>query len=293
MDECVSLAREAMVEFPGDERIMLCLASVLYQAGYVRHGEHHLIDSDGYSVYDVQRHRAYTEWREAITLYEKALSTIDDPQLRRQATQELSQLYVNVGAYDKALSLADAAPDIRGSRAFLRINACDGKKQAAAYGEALLSTTRACAELMVHAILVNQRHLTPTEKRLALENVLRLFECLCPDHHFGEHHAFAGKLHMLRSAYLWLEGRRDDAFAALDETLNHIRAYEALAKKGVCAYTAPLIQLVKTNIPPLPCPITANLPEDWPWWHIPEGEAIKAEMSADPRWHAWVAKTQA
>ena len=59
IEECIALAREAMVEFPGNEKIMLSLASVLYNAGYVRFGEYHLLDEDGYSVYDTARHRDY------------------------------------------------------------------------------------------------------------------------------------------------------------------------------------------------------------------------------------------
>ncbi|MBQ7846289.1 MAG: helix-turn-helix transcriptional regulator [Clostridia bacterium] len=90
LDACLTLAREAMVEFPGHPRVMLCLASVLYQAGYTRHGEHHLMDTDGYTVYDTQRHSTYAEWREAIALYEKALPQVEDISLRRQATRELS-----------------------------------------------------------------------------------------------------------------------------------------------------------------------------------------------------------
>ena len=52
IDECISLARNALIEFPGNEKIMLCLASVLYNAGYVRYGEHHLTDSGGYDILD-------------------------------------------------------------------------------------------------------------------------------------------------------------------------------------------------------------------------------------------------
>jgi len=42
VDECIRLAREALIEFPGNETLIHCLASVLYNAGYVRYGEHHL-----------------------------------------------------------------------------------------------------------------------------------------------------------------------------------------------------------------------------------------------------------
>ena len=52
--ECISFARNALIEFPGNEKIMLCLASVLYNAGYVRYGEHHLSDSEGYDILDTE-----------------------------------------------------------------------------------------------------------------------------------------------------------------------------------------------------------------------------------------------
>lgn len=50
--ECISFARNALIEFPGNEKIMLCLASALYNAGYVRYGEHHLTDEEGYDILD-------------------------------------------------------------------------------------------------------------------------------------------------------------------------------------------------------------------------------------------------
>ena len=294
MDACLALAREAMVEFPGNARMMLCLASVLYQAGYARHGEHHLMDTDGYTVYDTQRHSTYAEWREAIVLYEKALPLAEDIPLRRQATRELSQLYVNTGAYEKALALADAAPDIWGCREVLRINACDGRRQARACGEALLATVRTCAELMVSTVLVNQQLLTPDEKVEALQSAIRMFGCICPDGNYGEHHAYIGKIHMLLSLYLWLDGRQDDAFAALEQTLACFHAYVDSCQKGQASYTAPLVRLVKTDVPvPEARSFTATLPEDWPWWSTPEAACVKAEMQADPRWSAWAAKAQA
>jgi len=61
IDECLALARQAMIEFPANETIMLTLADVLYNAGYVRYGEYHLIDAEGYNVYDTERHRNYAE----------------------------------------------------------------------------------------------------------------------------------------------------------------------------------------------------------------------------------------
>jgi len=291
-DECILLARQAMVEFPGNGKVMLCLASALYQAGYVRHGEHHLTDDEGYSVYDAKRHRTYAEWKEAIPLYEKALNILNDTELSRLAVRELSQLYVNTGAYEKALALAESAPDLWGCCEFLRIRACDGKEQAKAYSEALLKTIRACTELIVNETLLLHQHMTPAQKSHVIQSAIGLFSLICSDGNMGEHHAWIGKLYMLLSAYLWQDGQHDEAFASLDNTLEHFKAYEALSEKGKCSFTAPLVQLARSTFPRIEVSLTANLPEDWPWWNFPEAASVKAEMSADPRWHAWSAKAR-
>lgn len=105
LDECIALAREAVLQYPGEERILVALASVLYNAGYVRYGEYHLTDADGYDILDTARHRAYAEWKEAIALYEKALRTIPAGKTRERAIRELAQLYLNTGEADRAVPL--------------------------------------------------------------------------------------------------------------------------------------------------------------------------------------------
>ncbi len=129
IDECIQLARECIIEFPGNERLMLCLASILYNEGYVRFGEHHLTDENGYDIYDTERHRTYASWQEAVKIYEKLLSSTDDNEIRRRAMRELIQLYANMGEYDKAAAVAADAPDIYCCRELLMLNTCDGEKR--------------------------------------------------------------------------------------------------------------------------------------------------------------------
>ena len=129
IDECILKARDALIEFPGNEKLMLCLASVLYNAGYVRHGEHHLTDDEGYDVMDTERHRSYPEWREAISLYEKLLKTMEDGASRQRVIRELTQLYLNTGEHTRALEVIEAVPDIYSSREFLKVNASERSAQ--------------------------------------------------------------------------------------------------------------------------------------------------------------------
>ncbi len=291
--QCIALARDAMIEFPGNEKVILCLASVLYKAGGVRYGEHHLTDPQGYSIYDTQRHQGYGEWKEAIKLYEKVLPLLPRGPLYNQAVDALSQLYVNTGYHDRALALAETAPDILGTRECLKIYACDGKQQAKAYAEAILSFVQASAAWIVNGTLANDRTMTLGQKVQSLRGAVALFDQVCVDGNYGVHASFLANVHMLLSAFLWLDGKHDEAFDALDCALSHAKCFETLCTNAGAAYTAPLLCLAKAE-PSMTGEearaLTASMAENWPWWDIPEQETVKKEMQADPRWDAWAEK---
>lgn len=300
IDECISLARNALIEFPGNEKIMLCLASVLYNAGYVRYGEYHLSDDEGYDILDTEKHRTYAEWKEAISLYEKLLKTMGNGEPRHRVIRELTQLYLNTGEHTRALEIIEAAPDIYGTKEFLKANAVDGKERAEAYGEALLKIVRACSELMVSAVIVNEKNLSAAEKIQSLRGAIDIFDTVCTDGHYGSHHAYVARVYTLLSLYLWADDRKDDAFMALDSALLHFRLFDESRTQEKSYYTAPLIKLVRheawknetdTDMPHNTSHM--SLAEDWPWWCVSGCDAVKAEMQADPRWHEWASKLQA
>lgn len=297
IDQCIELARSGLLEFPGNERLMLCLASVLYHAGYVRYGEEHLTDPEGYSIYNVERHRSYAEWKEALPLYEKVLETLPEGSERRRAVDELSQLYLNLGMHEKGAALAENAPEMWCSREFLQAFACDGKEHAAALGRLLLYLVHSAAALTVHCTMAYQNNISPAEKVESIRSAIRLFELVCSDGNYGSENAQLSRLHLLLSAYLWLDGQRDEAFGALDKALEHFRKFEDVCREQKPMYTAPLLKLVSVDLsrehipdPAAPETTAASLPEDWPWWSIPEQEQIKKEMQADPRWWEWIEK---
>jgi len=293
IDECLLLAREAMAEFPANEKIMLALASVLYNAGYVRYGEHHLVDDEGYGVYDSERHRAYTEWKEAIIVYEKLLKTIDEGSERQRAIRELTQLYLNTGEHERAAALTEDLPDIYGSRDFIRINACDGKEHAAAYSQTLLKTVRAASELMIGAVMAYERNMTASEKVESVKNAIAIFGMICTDGNYGIHNGYIARMYTLLSVYLWADGKHDEAFEALDKSIEH---YKMAEESGAC-FTAPLLRLAENKVPAeydgYPKLGMSSLSDDWPWWSIRENTPeLRKEMHGDPRWKAWVERTK-
>ncbi len=297
IDECIALAREAMIEFPGNDKIMLCLAEVLYNAGYVRYGEYHLIDEEGYNVYDIERHRNYEEWKEAIVIYEKLLKTLEAGEMRQNALRYLTQLYLNMGESERALAVIESAPTIYGSYEFLRINAYDGKKQAAAYGEALLKTVRASAELIIGTVISYEQNMQTREKVESIKSAIRLFDLVCTDGNYGVHNAYIARMYTLLSLFLWLDNKPDEAFEALDKALFHFKEFEACCANTNARYTAPLIKLVeieylqaKANDENHPHTSALSLAEDWPWWSVQEDCLVRNEIQADSRWQEWVKK---
>lgn len=296
IDECIARARKAMLEFPDHPKIMLSLASVLYNAGYVRYGEHHLIDAEGYDIYDVKLHRTYAEWKEAILLYERVLKKCENGEIRHRAIRELSQLYLNTGEHDRALALIETAPDIYGSREFLKPNATDGRTRAAAYGEALLKTVRASAELMVTEVITHEKNMSAADKAESLRGAIGLFTLVCTDGNCGLHHAYLARIYTLLSLYLWMDGRKDEAFEALHRSSQEFRHFEKVCANITGRYTAPLVRLVqygtcstKANDNLHPHTSAASLAEDWPWRSVPEYEEVKPQIQADPRWNEWTA----
>ncbi|MBR5232353.1 MAG: helix-turn-helix transcriptional regulator [Clostridia bacterium] len=291
MAECIAKAHAALVEFPGNEKLMLALASALFNAGYVRYGECHVTDSEGYSVYDTAKHRTYAEWSEAEVLYEKMIQTLPYGKLRDRAMGELSQLYLNLGETEKGSALAASAPSMHCSKEFLLTRVHDGKQGVKAGSEMLMNLVRDCGQFVISITTGDQQHLTAKEKAENIAAAIRLFEAVCPDGNYGVYHAFIVPLEMLRSLYLWLDERREEAFAALNSARENSLKFIAVCEKGEARYTAPLVRLLKQETP---CDAEAarweyrSMPKDWPWFDVPEAEQVRKEIQADPRWTAWV-----
>ena len=288
LDQCIALARESLIEFPENEKLMLALASVLYNAGYVRYGEHHLVGEDGYSLYDVELHETYAEWQEAVKIYEKLLVTMTDEQMRQKAMTELAQLYANLGKHEKAMQLAESAPELYASKTFLRIRAFDGKEAVAATEEALVEVLRTSAEL-IESIVLTDCSLPPKTASEMLECAISILRLVCMDGNFGRLYGFVSCLSMLRSYYLWLADEHDAAFKALDYALECALSSDRQTDEY---YTSPLLRHVKIEAEESERHFAAELPDVWPWWSVPEYDLVKSEMQADVRWHTWVKETK-
>ena len=287
VDECLSILREGLAEFPQNERLMIALADTLTEAGWRRHHEWLYYDSDGYIRHDYDTHRQNPYWDEAVKLCETLAGTACDHEIVTKAISILVLLYRNIGENKKAAACANRMPELRKSREVLLAEAEDGKEEARYIGELLLEMADIFSEQIVYALMVNKKHYQSDLPIQKVKGVIALWELLCDDGNFGEYHGRLIQLYLYLSRLEWERGYHDDAFRSLDQALHHAKELETLCDGNDHSYTAPLVSHVtyKTE----PCNgIAQTLPEDWPWWCKPDYQQVEREIKADPRWEKWV-----
>ncbi len=262
IDECIADARNGLIEFPGNEQLMLCLASVLYHAGYAKYGEHHLTDESGYDIFDTVRHKQYAEWQEAIKLYEKLLTSLGEGEMRHTAVRELIQLYENTGEHEKAKQIAAKSPYISICRELLMINCCDGKTRADEYEKALGKLVSVTADLLKSTVMMNENHYSAEKSVVKIQNAIELFDVL-EDH--KNHLAQIAHLYLYLSEFQWKSGDYDGAFASLEAARERAARFDATYHSHVAL----------------------ELPDVWPWWCVPDYSEVAKEMQTDSRWAAW------
>lgn len=293
LDECLNLLREGMAEFPGNEKIMRKLATVLSETGWLRQGEWLDYDDDGYIRHNFDQHRKNEYWTEAIKLFETLVINAKDSEIMTDSIFNLVLLYRNIGEYEKAIELANRLPQINRCREIMLATATDGKEQGRYLGEALLKMAYEFTEQFVYTLINRQSNFDTDMPIKKIKGLISLFHFICDDGNLGEYHREVCYLYLYLSRLQWEKGEHDEAFQSLDEALRHAKSFDILAKCDDPHFTAPLVRLEKCNVNgSKPGDLVKNLPRDWPMWCNPDYSNVKREMTADLRWDEWVEKTQ-
>lgn len=291
VEECITILREGLAEFPQNERLLITLADTLSEAGWRRYKEWLYYDEEGFIRHNYDIHRSNEYWKESIKLCEYLVNNAADNSTITKAISILVSLYRNMGEHDKAIEYAKKAPELKNCRELLLAAASDGKVEAGYIGDFLLKTAREFASQLVYALITNKKHFEsdmPIEK---IKGAISLFYLICDDENMGKYHGDLIELYLYLSRVQWERGYHDDAFISLDESLKHARALEKICDGKEHYFTAPLVSFVKYETG-ISKSIAKSLPADWPMWCHPDHSQVEKEIKADPRWNEWVEKTQ-
>ncbi|MBQ3528375.1 MAG: helix-turn-helix transcriptional regulator [Clostridia bacterium] len=291
VDECLTILREGLAEFPQNERLIITLAETLSEAGWRRHKEWLYYDDEGFIQHSYDVHKSNEYWAESIKLCEYLVSNAADNATVTRAIHILVLLYRNIGENDKAIAYAKKMPELKNCRELLLTAAADGKEEAKYVGNFLLKAANEFAEQLVYGLITNKHHFEsdmPIEK---IKGAISLFDLICDDGNMGVYHGMLIKLYLYLSRLQWERGYHDEAFDSLDEALRNAKAFDALCDGEEHTLTAPLVKYVKFRADTVKS-ITRELPQDWPFWCNPDYGEVEKGIKADPRWEEWVRKTQ-
>lgn len=291
IDKCIETLRNALAEFPGNEKLLLKLAQILSEAGWRRHHEWLYYDDEGFIQHSYDVHQKNEYWLESVRICENLVDSAKDNTTVTEAIYILVLLYRNFGENSKAIEYAKRMPSLKRSREILLCAAADGKDEAMYVGDALLKMASSFAEQCVYGLIANLHHYESDMPIKKINGCIGLFHLICDDGNFGEYNGILIQLYLYLSRIQWERGYRDDAFVSLDKSLEHAKALEAISDGKEHCFTAPLVSFVKCQVGEH-SEIAKTLPGDWPFWCNPDYSESEKEIKADPRWDAWVRKTQ-
>lgn len=78
VNECLSVLREGLAEFPQNERLLITLADTLSEAGWRRHQEWLYYDEEGYIQHRYDIHKKNEYWTEAVKICEYLVGNAHD-----------------------------------------------------------------------------------------------------------------------------------------------------------------------------------------------------------------------
>ena len=297
VDKRLSMLRAAILDFPGDERIQYQLAAALSEAGWRNLHEHISYNEDGYLIHDIERHRENPYWRESVKLFETVIAGAKDPKILHDSVFSLTLLYCNLGEYEKGLALAERMPPLRYSRELMRSYAVDGAEKHRYEGESLVELANEFANQTVYTLMSRRALFDGDLPVRMLSGVIGMFDLLFEDGNMGGYHAVVCELLMYLSEHQWRCGMRDEAFASLDKAAEHAETFNALYDRVTGeddpTYTAPLLSSVPMRKERwVYGKIAPDLADHWPVWTVPDYDDVYAEITADPRWDAWVQRTK-
>ena len=211
VDECLAILREALAEFPQNERLLITLADTLSEAGWRRHSEWTYYDDEGFIQHRHDIHKSNEYWQESIKICEYLAENAADGATVTKAIYILVLLYRNVGENEKAIAYAQKMPELKNCRELLLSSASDGKEDAKYIGEFLLKTASQFAGQLVYGLITNKHHFEsdmPIEK---LKGAISLFYLICDDGNMGPYHGNLIQLYLYLSRVQWERGYHDDA----------------------------------------------------------------------------------
>ena len=239
----IDLARQALAEFPAEEKLLVRLATALWEKWSDDASDECFLFVDGKTVYNFDKVRATEGWEEPAQIMEKLLATSIDDKIRSECRDILIRLYGNIGEKEKVYKLAEYCPDCKAANLFAAFNGIY-EKEARENSQILLQD--ALLKLRVH---LPRQTKDLTLKAKAIEKTIELHKFVFDDGNYAFLHVKMEHLYIDYADVLLQQERFDEGFSALENAYDHAKKFDAyldkLHKEGEVGYTSTFTDSLK------------------------------------------------
>ena len=232
----IDLARQALAEFPAEEKLLVRLATALWEKWSYDASNECFLFIEGKTVYNFDKVRATEGWEEPAQIMEKLLATSIDDKIRSECRDILIRLYGNIGEKEKVYKLAEYCPDCKAANLFAAFNVIY-EKEARENSQILLQD--ALLKLRVH---LPRQTKDLTLKAKAIEKTIELHKFVFDDGNYAFLHVKMEHLYIDYADVLLQQERFDEGFSALENAYDHAKKFDAyldkLHKEGEVGYTS-------------------------------------------------------
>lgn len=239
----IDLARQALAEFPAEEKLLVRLATALWEKWSDDASDECFLFVDGKTVYNFDKVRATEGWEEPAQIMEKLLATSIDDKIRSECRDILIRLYGNIGEKEKVYKLAEYCPDCKAANLFAAFNGIY-EKEARENSQILLQD--ALLKLRVH---LSRQTKDLTLKAKAIEKTIELHKFVFDNGNYAFLHVKMEHLYIDYADVLLQQERFDEVFSALENAYDHAKKFDAyldkLHKEGEVGYTSTFTDSLK------------------------------------------------
>lgn len=235
VEERISIMRQALAEFPAEEKLLVRLATALWYKwcddDFDRYSQ-----VNGKWVHDTQKHRAHKGWEEPAKIMEELLATSVDDTVRYECRDTLIRLYGWIGEKERVYQLAEFCPDCKAANLFAAFNGVY-EKEARENSQSLIQG--ALARLRIHLPRQTQDVVL---KAKTIEKLIDLHEFVFDDGNYAFVHVKMENLYVDLADALIRQDRPDEAMAALEKAYEHAKQFDLyldrLRRDGEVRYTS-------------------------------------------------------
>ena len=241
-EERVKIMRQALAEYPAEERLLWRLATALWYKWCEDDFDGHTV-IDGRYQHDVSKYRAHEGWEEAAEIMEELLATSTDDKIRSECRDVLIRLYAQIGEKEKVYRLAEYCPDCKAANLFRAFNLIDDE-------EARINSQK----LLLGALYLLRVHLPrqtkdPALKAKAFEKIIDLNKFVFNNDNYVFNHTNMEHMYLDYAESLIYQNRVDEVFPALEKAYEHAKGFDAyleqLRRDGEMNYTSTFTDKLK------------------------------------------------